>query len=103
MILEHAVIDVVPGQEAAFEAAVAQAGPLFAAHAGFVDARLERCVEQPASYLLLVRWRSLEDHTVGFRGSPEFRAWRELVGPYFAAPPVVLHYATAATLSGDPR
>jgi len=42
-----------------------------------------------------IRWETLEDHTVGFREGPLFQEWRGLVGPYFAEPPVALHYEVA--------
>jgi hypothetical protein len=29
---------------------------------------------------------------VGFRQSPAFADWRAIVGPFFAAPPVVEHF-----------
>jgi hypothetical protein len=39
----------------------------------------------------LVKWETLENHTVDFRGSENFAEWRALVGPYFASPPEVEH------------
>ena len=91
MILEIATIDIQPGQEEAFEAGVRQATPLFLRAKGCHGLTLQRVIEQPSRYLLIVRWGTLEDHTVGFRGSPDFQAWRGLVGPFFAAPPSVVH------------
>ena len=91
MIFEFARIEVSPGAEAAFEAAVAEAAPLFRAAQGCHGLELHRGVEAPNTYTLMVRWATLEDHTVGFRGSPAFARWRELAGPHFAAPPAVDH------------
>jgi len=93
MILEQAVFAIKPGSESDFEAAVEQATELFAQVHGFRSLRLLRGVEQPATYLLLNEWDTVEDHMVGFRESELFPRWRELVGPYFAAPPVVEHFA----------
>jgi heme-degrading monooxygenase HmoA len=93
MVLEHALIDVRPGTAEAFEAALAEARPVIAASPGFVSLHLHRGVEADHRYLLLVEWQTLEDHTVGFRESPAFTAWRALLGPYFAAPPDVVHFA----------
>jgi hypothetical protein len=42
--------------------------------------------------VLQIFWATLEDHTVGFRESPAFANWRAIVGPFFAAPPVVEHF-----------
>ncbi len=93
MIVERAQIDVRPGQEAAFEAALEEAKAVVAAAPGFRSLRAARGIEEPSRYLLLIAWDSLEAHTEGFRGSELFTRWRELIGPYFAAPPDVEHYA----------
>ena len=52
---------------------------------------LKRSIETPGRYLLMIYWDTLEDHTVGFRGSDLFSQWRAIVGPFFAQPPVVEH------------
>ncbi len=95
MILEIAQIDVKPGSEAAFEAAVTQAVPLFKASEGCISMELQRSHEKPQRYRLMVQWRTLEDHTVKFRGSDAFTQWRALVGPHFASPPEVEHTSVA--------
>jgi heme-degrading monooxygenase HmoA len=92
VILEHALLDLVPGQEAAFERAFVEARPLIAATPGFRSLRLERCVERPAQYLLLVEWDRLEDHTEGFRGSPRYEEWRRLLHHFYDPFPLVEHY-----------
>jgi heme-degrading monooxygenase HmoA len=91
MITEIAQIDVKPGQEAEFEAAVKKATPVFKRTKGCQGMELRRSIEKPSRYRLLVNWETLEDHTVGFRNSPEFQEWRGLVGQYFASPPEVEH------------
>lgn len=96
MVLEQAVIRVLPGQEAAFEAAFGEAREVLSDSAGFLGARLARGVESPATYLLLVEWERLEDHTEGFRNSPAFGRWRALIGPFFASAPEVEHFAQVA-------
>ena len=87
MILEIAQIDVKPGMEAEFEAGVAKAAPLFRRAKGCGGLELQRSIEKPNRYRLLVRWETLEDHTVAFRGSDDFQEWRRLLrGPaVFAA------------------
>ncbi|HEY6446510.1 MAG TPA: antibiotic biosynthesis monooxygenase [Acidobacteriaceae bacterium] len=92
MILEVAQLQVRSGEVNAFEAAMRQAAPVIAGAAGYIAHELRRCVERPGRYLLLVRWETLEAHTVGFRESPAFAEWRAIIGPFFAAPPVVEHY-----------
>jgi heme-degrading monooxygenase HmoA len=93
MVLEHALIDIRPGTGQAFEAALSEARRVIAASPGFVSLRLQRGVETEDRYLLLVEWETLDDHVVGFRGSDAFTAWRALIGPYFASPPEVVHFA----------
>lgn len=93
MILEMAHIEVKSGAEAAFEAAVAEAAPLFAAARGCLGMELHRVLESPDRYVLMVRWATLEDHTVHFRESAAFQQWRALAGPHFAAAPTVEHTA----------
>jgi heme-degrading monooxygenase HmoA/catechol 2,3-dioxygenase-like lactoylglutathione lyase family enzyme len=92
MILESAILDVKPGESAAFEAAFAKARPIITAAAGCLSCELRRSVETPGRYLLLVRWRSLEDHTAGFRGSRAYQDWRALLHHFYDPMPTVEHY-----------
>lgn len=92
MILEQALLDVKPGQTAAFEAAFAEAQGIIASMPGFVSLRLERCVEAPSRYLLLVEWERIEDHTEGFRGSADYQRWRDLLHHFYEPFPTVEHF-----------
>jgi heme-degrading monooxygenase HmoA len=91
MILEIAQIEIKPGLEAEFEAGVGKAAPLFKRARGCRGMNLQRSIEKPARYRLIVTWETLENHTVDFRGSEDFQAWRKLVGHCFVAPPEVEH------------
>lgn len=91
MILEIAQIDIKPGLEAEFEAGVAKAAALFKRAKGCRGMNLQRSIEKPARYRLIVKWETLENHTADFRGSEDFQAWRKLVGHCFVAPPEVEH------------
>lgn len=93
MIIEVATIRVKQGLEAEFEAAVGKAVDVFRRAEGCLGLVLTRCVEDQSHYDVVIRWKTLEDHTVGFRNSPLFAEWRALVGPFFAEPPSVKHYA----------
>jgi heme-degrading monooxygenase HmoA len=95
MIIEIAEIEVKPGEEAAFEAAVAQAVPLFRRGKGCHAMELQRGIEKPSRYRLVVKWETLDDHMVHFRGSEEFQEWRRLIGPHVAGAPVVEHTTVA--------
>ena len=92
VILEHAVLHVRPGEEEAFEAALAEARPIISAAAGFRSIRVARGVESPSQYVLLVEWDSLEDHTEGFRGSTDFQQWRDLLHHFYDPFPTVEHF-----------
>lgn len=93
MITEHALITIQPGRQAEFEQQFPNAKAVISQASGFVDLHLHRGIEAENTYLLLIRWQTLEDHTVGFRQSALFQEWRAIIGPFFAAPPVVDHFA----------
>jgi heme-degrading monooxygenase HmoA len=97
MILEHAVLDVVAGETERFEEAFRSAHPIIAAMPGCRSVRLERSIESPSRYLLLVEWDRLEDHTVGFRGSEEYQEWRRLLHHFYDPFPTVEHYEQVVT------
>jgi heme-degrading monooxygenase HmoA len=92
MVLEHGIITIRPGASEAFEAALSEARLVIAGSDGFVSLRAHRGVESPEEYLLLVEWETLDDHVTGFRESDAFTRWRALIGPFFASPPVVVHF-----------
>jgi heme-degrading monooxygenase HmoA len=92
MTTEHAVLDVRPGRERDFETAFAEAKTLIASMPGFLSLELHRCTERPSRYLLLVEWDRLEDHTEGFRKSPQYDEWRELLHHFYEPFPEVEHF-----------
>lgn len=93
MILELADIRIHPGQQAAFEEAIQRGLDTVASRAkGFKGAKVNRGIESPERFVLQIFWETLEDHTVAFRQGPLFSEWRAIVGPFFAAPPVVEHF-----------
>lgn len=97
MILEHAVLAVVQGQEDAFVTAFNEAKSIIAGMEGFQGLTLSRCVERPGTYLLLVEWRRLQDHTEGFRDSAEYQRWRQLLHHFYDPFPVIEHYEPVLT------
>jgi heme-degrading monooxygenase HmoA len=97
MILEIADIRIHPDHNEAFEAAVARGVREVISHAhGYQRHTLCKGIENPQRYVLQIVWATLEDHTVGFRQSDAFTQWRNIVGPFFAAPPVVEHFDWAS-------
>jgi heme-degrading monooxygenase HmoA len=98
VITEHAVLEVIAGREDAFIAAMERAKALIAASPGFRSLRVERCVERPSCFLLLVQWDRLEDHTEGFRGSPAYEEWRAALHHFYDPFPVVEHFESVVTV-----
>ncbi|WP_017317499.1 antibiotic biosynthesis monooxygenase family protein [Mastigocladopsis repens] len=92
MILEVAMLNVRSGMESEFEAAFAKASPIIASMKGYISHELHRCMELSNRYLLLVRWQTLEDHTVGFRLSPEYQEWKRLLHHFYDPFPMVEHF-----------
>jgi quinol monooxygenase YgiN len=97
MIKEVACITIDVANRELFENAVQQAVPAFHGAAGCHGVKLERSVDHPGRYLLIVEWESVDAHMVDFRGSPAFQTWRSLVGPFFLSPPDVDHTEIAIT------
>jgi heme-degrading monooxygenase HmoA len=92
MILEVAILPVIAGKNTEFEAAFREASSLISSMKGYVSHELQSCIEDANKYLLLVQWETLEDHTVGFRGSAEYQEWRKLLHHFYDPFPVVEHY-----------
>jgi heme-degrading monooxygenase HmoA len=92
MILELAILDVRHGERAGFESAFAEAKAIISAMPGFDELELQRCLEDPNRYVLLVRWDRLEDHTEGFRKSADYERWRALLHHFYDPFPTVEHY-----------
>lgn len=97
MILEIADIRIQPGKQAEFDAAIQRGLKEVISQAkGYSGFQVQKCIETPERYVLMIKWATLENHTVDFRGSPAFQEWRAIVGPYFAAPPAVEHFTLLA-------
>jgi heme-degrading monooxygenase HmoA len=92
MILEVAILEVIPTETLAFEQAFKVAGKIIASMNGYISHSLKRCIEQPNRYILLVNWTDLEAHTVGFRQSAEYQEWKRLLHHFYSPFPTVEHY-----------
>ena len=100
LILEIAVLNVRSGEQAAFEAAFALASPIIAGMKGHLSHELQRCMEHEGKYVLLVRWHTLEDHTIGFRTSPEYQKWKAILHHFYHPFPTVEHYEQVCASAG---
>ncbi|AXN34184.1 antibiotic biosynthesis monooxygenase family protein [Vibrio coralliilyticus] len=92
MILEVAILDVKPDMEKDFEQNFAKAQAIISSMKGYVSHQLQRCIENPGRYILLVNWQTLEDHEIGFRQSAEYQEWKALLHHFYDPFPTVEHY-----------
>jgi heme-degrading monooxygenase HmoA len=96
-VTEHAVLEVVPGREDEFIETMGRAKSLIASSPGFLGLRVERAIERPHCFLLLVEWETLEAHTEGFRGSTAYQEWRTLLHHFYDPFPLVEHFEAVVT------
>jgi len=92
MILEIAMLDVRPGQEEDFERSFKKAQSIISSIPGYINHQLQRCIETPNRYALLVNWEKLEDHTIGFRQSAMYQDWKTLLHHFYDPFPTVEHF-----------
>jgi heme-degrading monooxygenase HmoA len=92
MILEVAILDIKKGLEFQFEEAFLKASSIISSMQGYISHEIQRCIEKPNRYLLLVRWEKLEDHTLRFRQSEEYQQWKTLLHHFYDPFPAVEHY-----------
>jgi heme-degrading monooxygenase HmoA len=92
MILEVAILQVSPGLSEEFESAFRVASGIISSMSGYIHHELQRCLEVENKYILLVKWETLEDHTIGFRGSEPYQQWKALLHHFYDPFPTVEHY-----------
>lgn len=101
MIVEQGLLRIVPGQEDAFEEAMRQATPLISSMPGFQRLQVSRGLEDAGTYLLIVEWDTLEDHTEGFRGSDEYQEWRTMLHHFYDPFPTIGHFDPVIHVNAD--
>jgi heme-degrading monooxygenase HmoA len=99
MILEVAMLQIKVGLTKDFEHNFKQASSIIASMKGYINHELQKCVENPNKYILLVRWETLEDHSLGFRGSEEYQQWKNLLHHFYDPFPTVEHFEGVNSLS----
>ncbi|AYB43301.1 antibiotic biosynthesis monooxygenase family protein [Paenibacillus lautus] len=92
MILEVAMLHVKPGQTSDFERSFQVASGIISKMKGYIHHELKRCLEDDHKYILLVKWETLEDHTIGFRESEEYQEWKQRLHHFYDPFPVVEHF-----------
>ena len=99
MILEVAILQIKENQNVQFERAFAEAQSIIASMEGYVSHQLQKCIEKPNQYILLVNWKTLEDHTEGFRESEQYQQWKALLHHFYEPFPEVEHYSVVSKLN----
>jgi heme-degrading monooxygenase HmoA len=92
MITEIALLNIRPGLAGEFEEAFAKAQPIIESMHGYIQHELQQCIEDNDKYMLVIRWKTIEDHTTGFRGSAGYKEWKKLLHHFYDPFPVVEHY-----------
>jgi heme-degrading monooxygenase HmoA len=92
MILELAILNVIPEKTAEFEASFESAQEIISSVTGYLGHQLQQCLEVSNRYVLMVQWEKLEDHTIGFRESPAYQEWKKLLHHCYSPFPLVEHY-----------
>jgi heme-degrading monooxygenase HmoA len=91
MILEITEFDLKSGRGENFEQAVAKCEELFQRAKGWQSLELQKSMEVADRYYLLVAWDTVENHTVDFWQSADFKTWRTYVADCFLQKPLVQH------------
>jgi heme-degrading monooxygenase HmoA len=103
MILEVAILNIIPGQENDFLKAFSRAKDIISGMAGYISHQLKRCMENASRFILLVEWEKLTDHTIGFRESKEYQEWKALLHHFYSPFPIVEHYEDVVFESLTPQ
>ena len=97
MLLEVAILNIKQGRSDEFEQSFSKASAIISSMDGYIEHRLQKCIESPDQYILLVQWESLEHHEIGFRQSEQYQEWKSLLHHYYDPFPVVEHYTEVYT------
>ncbi|SFO73196.1 Heme-degrading monooxygenase HmoA [Pseudomonas sp. NFACC24-1] len=91
MVYEIAVLPVHKERIETFRRAFAEVAPLLTRAKGYGGHMLGQGIETPEQFNLIVRWQSLEDHSLGFEASEDHRLFMMGLEEYFSEEPKVYH------------
>lgn len=91
MIVEHARFGVAAEARDAFEKAFLADMHHLGDADGCMSIELHRSIDHIGTYVMQVRWRSLEDHVEKFLKSPAARHFAAALEPFLQTPPEVVH------------
>ena len=92
MILEVAILNVIPGKADEFLTSFSVAKEIISKMDGYISHQLKKCIENEDQFILLVEREKLTDHTEGFRKSEEYQEWKRLLHHFYNPFPTVEHY-----------
>lgn len=113
MILEAVLLNIKTGLANDFESSFNKASRIISSVNGYLSHEIHKCLEAESrgikgvrvslalpelfkrvegKYLLLIKWETLADHTVGFRSSLEYQEWRKLLHHFYEPFPTVEHF-----------
>ena len=92
MITEIAILKIKSNSINQFEINFREASKIISCIEGYINHELLKCIEEENKYVLIVKWEKIEDHTIGFRKSEEYKKWKELLHYFYDPFPTVEHY-----------
>ncbi|WP_298782523.1 antibiotic biosynthesis monooxygenase [uncultured Polaribacter sp.] len=92
MILEVAILNIKKGFLEDFETNFKKAEEIIVSMKGYISHQLKKCIEEENKYILLVNWKTIEDHEIGFRKSNKYQEWKALLHNFYEPFPIVEHY-----------
>ena len=92
MVQEVVILNIKKGLNDAFEADFKKASQYIRLIDGYISHSLNKCIDKDNQYLLRVKWKTIEDHKIGFRTSEAYMYWKELLHHYYDPFPKVNYY-----------
>lgn len=92
MILEAATLYIKPAAINDFESVFRSAYGIISKMPGYLGHELYKCIENKDEYILLIRWNTIKEHSIGLHQSPEYKEWNSLLQPFYDPKPTVKHY-----------
>lgn len=99
MVKEVSLLLIDPKEAQAFEDTYREVAPILRRQPGYHGDELLRVLENPAEYVLIIKWARKEDH-INFVNSPEFRLLADSWGR-FQKQALVRHGTTVAESIGS--
>ncbi|UOQ74513.1 putative quinol monooxygenase [Hymenobacter cellulosilyticus] len=93
MTIEYIRYRIAAEQQPAFVQAIHSANELLAQAPDCLSYQLSHCQEVPELFIWRIEWTSVDSHLNGFRKSPAFGAFFQLVKPFYQSIQEMNHYA----------